>query len=175
VPTAKRSAKDGDLSAFSAEYDGNATSELLVEALGNRDAEARWEISRRLLDDGADASPVASGQSTLSILLGAHRRLGEHDGELAQRLVDAGASVNYRGRRGRLVIHLAALTRADADEDRRQLYAAFFSSPKLDLSLPVNPTIPDVTIRQWLDGLVERAPDKREVLAVFLVAHLASP
>ena len=73
-------------------------------------------------------SPVASGQSTLSILLGAHRWLGAHDGELAQRLVDAGASVNYRERRGRLAIHLAALTRAAADEDRRQLYAEFLAA-----------------------------------------------
>ncbi|MGW9825522.1 hypothetical protein ACUXNS_000506 [Brevibacterium pityocampae] len=173
MSTAKRSAKKGDLAAFSAEYDGNATSELLFEAVGNRDAEARWEISRRLLDDGADASPVAYGQSMLSILLGAHRRLGAHDGELAQRLVNAGASVNYRERRGQLVIHLAALTRADADEDRRQLYEAFFSSSKLDLSLPVNPNNPDATIRQWLDGLVEQVPDKREVLAEFLAAHPA--
>lgn len=162
-------AATGDAESFAAAYTGSADADLLFAALTNRDPDARAAIAGQLIADGADAAAVQEGQSTLSVLLGAHQRLGAGDGELAQRLVDAGADVNFREWRGELVLHLAAKTRAADDEDRRSLYQAFFSSPQLDLSLPVNES-QDKTIGQWLHGTCERVPDKRQVLAEFLAA-----
>lgn len=145
-----------------------ARGELLHEALLNRDAFARAEIALLLLADGAPATTTREGQSALSLLLGAHRRVGDRDGEVFASLVDAGADVNFRERRGELVAHLVAKARVNSEEQRRPMYEALFGSPDLDLSLPVNLHNPGITMLRWLRGTVERAPHRHVILAEYL-------
>ena len=108
--------------------DHNLDDELL-DALTDRDADARADRALALLDAGANAAATSSGQNALSILLGAHDELGPRDGEVFARLVEAGANVNYRERRGDLIMKLIVCNSAE-EEDKRELYDAMFSSPR---------------------------------------------
>lgn len=166
-------AQAGTYEEFAQEFDagsGNAT-EVLFAGLTNPDAQARAHICHHLLDAGADAAAVEYKQNTLTVLLGGHDHLGAGDGELVKRLVDGGADVNFRERRGELPLRLAITIRAQSDEDRRPVYEALFGSPDLDLDLPSNVHNPVNSIGTWLRMNVDNRPGKLDVLDEFLVAR----
>lgn len=165
--------KEGSFEEFSQAFDPNEhdATEFLFAALTNPDADARAQICNYLLDNGADASAVEEEQNTLSVLLGAHTHLGDGDPQLVQRLVDGGADVNYRERRGDLPLRLAITIRTESDDNRRPIYEALFGSPDLDLDLPSNVNNPVNTIGTWLRMNVDGRPGKLDVLDEFLKAH----
>lgn len=166
-----RTAKRGTFEEFRDVYDGVASGALLMNALTNRDADARADIAGLLLDDGADASVVEYGQNALSVLIGAHRYVGARDGELFARLVVGGANVNYRERRGQLVIHLVAAARVESEDMRAPMYAALFGHPDLDLSKPVNPRHEEPTMLEWLEAFAAQRPDRHRILAGYVEGY----
>ncbi|WP_295627444.1 hypothetical protein [uncultured Corynebacterium sp.] len=161
-------AKRGTFEEFRDVYDGEASGALLMNALTNRDADARADIAGLLLDDGADASVVEYGQNALSVLIGAHRYVGPRDGELFARLVAGGADVNYRERRGQLVVHLVAMSRVETEDMRAPMYAALFGHPDLDLSKLVNVRREEPTMLDWLKAYAAQRPEKHRILAGYL-------
>lgn len=161
-------AQKGTAEEFRTAYSGPATGELLMQALINRDPGARAGISHVLLDDGVDASIIEYGQNALSVLIGTHAHVGPRDGELFARLVADGADVNFRERRGELIIHLVAKARADDEQMRAPMYAALFGAGDLDLTKPVNVHKPEPTMRDWLERFVARRPERHRILAEYL-------
>lgn len=172
MASALYTAQTGSYEEFCEAYnpDTDDATEMLMAGLSNRDPQARAQICSDMLDKGADATATEEGQNTLSILLGGHDYLGEGDGELVKRLVDGGADVNYRERRGALPLRLAIVIRTDDDEQRRPVYEALFGSENLDLSLPSNKNNPVNTIGKWLRMNVDARPGKLDVLDEFLKA-----
>ena len=164
-------AQNGTYEEFLEVYDpeANDATEMLCAGLINRDPEAREKISNDMLDRGADATVVDYGQNTLTLLL-SHDDLGDGDPALVQRLVEAGADVNYRERRGSLVLQLAIEIRVDDDEQRRPLYQALFGAEELDLDLPSNAHEPVMSIGEWLRMNADDRPEKLYVLDEFLKA-----
>ena len=165
-------AKKGTYEEFCEVFDPakNDVTDMLFGALTNGDPEARAKICNDMLDRGADASRVEYGQNALTVLLGRHRHLGAGDAALAQRLVDGGADVNYRERRGSLVLQLAVEIRVDDDKQRRPLYEALFGIEDLDLDLPQNTHNPSKSIGEWLRMNTDDRPEKLYVLDEFLKA-----
>ncbi|MFC3848770.1 hypothetical protein ACFORJ_01110 [Corynebacterium hansenii] len=164
----------GSFEEFRTAFDGDGgdVTELLMDALTNRDGDARADIAGFLLDRGADASVVAYGQNALSVLIGAHEWVGPRDGGLFARLVDAGADVNYRERRGKLVIHLVAKARVEDESMRAPMWAALFGQPRLDLSKPVNARRGDgPTMLEWSEKFAARRPERHAVLEGYLAAY----
>ena len=94
-------AQNGTYEEFLEVYDPETSdvTEMLCAGLINRDPEAREKISNDMLDRGADATVVDYGQNTLTLLL-SHDDLGDGDAALVQRLVEAGADVNFRESHG---------------------------------------------------------------------------
>lgn len=118
---------------------------------------------------------VAYGQNALSVLIGAHDHVGPRDGGLFVRLVDADSDVNYRERRGELVIHLVAKARVEDESMRAAMWAALFGQPGLDLSRPVNARRDDgPTMLEWLEKLAARRPEPHAVLAGYLAEYVKS-
>lgn len=165
-------AKRGTYEEFCEVFDPakNDVTDMLFGALTNGDPEARAKICNDMLDRGADASREEYGQNALTILLGRHRYIGAGDGALVQRLIQGGADVNFRERRGDVPIELAVSNSAD-DEERREVYEALFGAEELDLSLPSNVRNPVNTIGGWLRMNVDGRPGKLDVLDEFLAAR----
>lgn len=165
-------AKKGSYEDFAEAFDPakDDATDMLMNALTNADPDARARICNDMLDHGADAAKAEYGQNTLTILLGRHRHLGAGDAALAQRLIDGGADVNYRERRGDVPVKLAITIRTSDDEERRPLYQALFGSGKLDLDAPSNVNNPVNTIGGWLRMNVDGRPGKLDVLDEFLKA-----
>lgn len=165
-------AKRGTYEEFCEVFDPakNDVTDMLFGALTNGDPEARAKICNDMLDRGADASREEYGQNALTILLGRHRYIGAGDGALVQRLIQGGADVNFRERRGDVPIELAVSNSAD-DEERREVYEALFGAEELDLSLPSNVRNPVNTIGGWLRMNVDGRPGKLDVLDEFLQAR----
>lgn len=166
--TAKKGTYEEFLEVFDPEV--NDPTDMLFNGFTNKDPETRAAICNDMLDRGADASRVEYGQNALTVLLGRHRHLGSGDAALAQRLVDGGADVNYRERRGSLVLQLAIEIRVDDDEQRRPLYQALFEKDELDLDLPYNAHNPSNSIGEWLRMNTDHRPEKLYVLDEFLKA-----
>ena len=166
--TAKKGTYEEFLEVFDPEV--NDPTDMLFNGLTNKDPETRAAICNDMLDRGADSSRVEYGQNALTVLLGRHRHLGAGDAALAQRLVDGGADVNYRERRGSLVLQLAIEIRVDDDEQRRPLYQALFGAEELDLDLPSNAHEPVMSIGEWLRMNADDRPEKLYVLDEFLKA-----
>ena len=165
-------AKRGTYEEFCEVFDPakNDVTDMLFGALTNGDPEVRAKICNDMLDRGADASREEYGQNALTILLGRHRYIGAGDGALVQRLIQGGADVNFRERRGDVPIKLAVSNSAD-DEERREVYEALFGAEELDLSLPSNVRNPVNTIGGWLRMNVDGRPGKLDVLDEFLQAR----
>ena len=165
-------AQNGSYEEFCEVFDAenNDVTDMLMAGLTNDDPEARFRISSDMLDKGADPCAVEEGPSALTLLLGGHSHLGEHDGELVKRLVDGGADVNFRESRGSLPLRLAIVIRTDDDEKRRPVYEALFGAEALDLELPANENNPVNTIGKWLRMNVDGRPGKLDVLGKFLKA-----
>lgn len=166
--TAKKGTYEEFLEVFDPEV--NDPTDMLFNGLTNMDPETRAAICNDMLDRGADASRVEYGQNALTVLLGRHRHLGSGDAALAQRLVDGGADVNYRERRGSLVAQLAVEIRVDDDEQRRPLYEALFGSGELDLDLPYTVHDPVMSIGEWMRMNTDHRLEKHYVLDEFLKA-----
>ncbi|PAT08572.1 hypothetical protein [Corynebacterium hadale] len=165
-------AKKGTYEEFCEVFDPakNDVTDMLFGALTNGDPEARAKICNDMLDRGADASREEYGQNALTILLGRHRHLGAGDGALVKRLVQGGADVNFRERRGDVPIKLVVSNSSD-DEERREVYEALFGVEELDLSLPSNVRNPKNTVGGWLRMNVDGRPGKLDVLDEFLQAR----
>lgn len=166
-------AKTGTYEEFCEVFDAeeNDVTDMLFAALTNDDPEARANICNDMLDRGADAARAEYGQNALTILLGRHRHLGAGDGTLVKRLVQGGADVNFRERRGDVPVQMAIKIRVDDDEQRRELYEALFGAEELDLSAPSNVHNPVNTIGGWLRMNVDGRPGKLDVLDEFLQAR----
>lgn len=166
-------AKKGTYEEFCEVFDPtkNDVTDMLFGALTNGDPEVRAKICNDMLDRGADASREEYGQNALTILLGRHRHLGEGDGALVKRLVQGGADVNFRERRGDVPVQLATQSRVEDDEQRREVYDALFGAGALDLSAPSNVHDPGTTIGGWLRMNVDERPGKFDVLDEFLAAR----
>ena len=164
-------AQNGTYEEFLEVYDPEAhdATEMLCAGLINRDPEAREKISNDMLDCGADATVVDYGQNTLTLLL-SHDGLGDGDAALVQRLVDAGADVNYRESHGDTPIKLAVKIGAESDEQRRPIYEALFGKD-VDLDEPSNVRNPKNKIGEWLRMCVDHQPEGLKVLDEFLTAR----
>ena len=165
-------AQEGTYEEFLEVFDPDAddATDMLFAGLTNKNPDTRAAICNDMLDRGGDASFVEDSQNALTVLLGSHRHLGSGDAALAQRLVDGGADVNYRERRGSLVAQLAVEIRVDDDEQRRPLYEALFGIEDLDLDLPQNTHNPSKSIGEWLRADTDDRPDQNYVLDEFLKA-----
>ncbi|OHR21122.1 hypothetical protein [Corynebacterium sp. HMSC034A01] len=166
--TAKKGTYEEFLEVFDPEV--NDPTDMLFNGLTNKDPEHRAAICNDMLDRGADASRVEYGQNALTVLLGRHRHLGAGDAALAQRFVDGGADVNYRERRGSLVLQLAIEIRVDDDEERRPIYEALFGKD-VDLDEPSSVRNPKNKIGEWLRMCVDHQPEGLKVLDEFLTAR----
>ena len=163
-------AQEGTYEEFLEVFDPDAddATDMLFAGLTNKNPDTRAAICNDMLDRGGDASFVEDSQNALTVLLGSHRHLGSGDAALAQRLVDGGADVNYRERRGSLVAQLAVEIRVDDDEQRRPLYEALFGSGELDLDLPYNVHDPVMSIGEWMRMNTDHRLEKHYVLDEFL-------
>lgn len=164
-------ARNGTYEEFLEVYDpeANDATDMLSAGLINRDTEARAKISNDMLDRGADATVVDHGQNALTLLL-SHDDLGDGDAALVRRLVDAGADVNFRERRGDVPIKLAVKIGAENDEQRRPIYEALFGKD-VDLDKPSSVRNPKNKIGEWLRMCVDHQPEKLKVLDEFLTAR----
>lgn len=161
-------ARNGSYEEFCEVFDeeGNDVTDMLFGALVNRDPEARAKISNDMLDRGADAARVDTGQNALTLVL-SHDDLGPGDAALVQRLIDGGADVNFRNRSGDVPIKLAIDMGMD-DAQRRPIYEALFGTGVLDLSEPSSVRNPKNTIGGWLRMCVDANPEGLAVLDEFL-------
>lgn len=165
--TAKKGTHEEFLEVFDPEV--NDPTDMLFNGLTNKDPEARAAISNDMLDRGADATVVDYGQNTLTLLL-SHDDLGDGDPALVQRLVEAGADVNYRESHGDTPIKLAVKIGAESDEQRRPIYEALFSKD-VDLDEPSSVRNPKNKIGEWLRMCVDHQPEGLKVLDEFLTAR----
>lgn len=163
-------AQNGSYEEFCEVFDAedNDVTEMLLAGLSNRNADARFRISSDMLDKGADPCAVEEGQSALSLLFGDRDELTEGDGELAKRLVDGGADVNFRESQGALPLRLLLFIPVDDDEERRPAYEVLFGSEELNLELPSNERNPVNSLGKWLRMNVDNRPGKLDVLDEFL-------
>ena len=164
-------AKKGSYEEFCEVFDPakNDVTDMLFAALTNGDPEARAKISNDMLDRGADAARVDTGQNALTLVC-SHEELGAGDAALVQRLIDGGADVNFRNRSGDLPIKLAIDMGTD-DAQRRPIYEALFGTGALDLSEPSSVRNPKNTIGGWLRMCVDANPEGLAVLDEFLQAR----
>ena len=164
-------AKKGSYEEFCEVFDPakNDVTDMLFAALTNGDPEARAKISNDMLDRGADAARVDTGQNALTLVC-SHEELGAGDAALVQRLIDGGADVNFRNRSGGVPIKLAIDMGTD-DAQRRPIYEALFGTGALDLSEPSSVRNPKNTIGGWLRMCVDANPEGLAVLDEFLQAR----
>ena len=164
-------AKKGSYEEFCEVFDPakNDVTDMLFAALTNGDPEARAKICNDMLDRGADAARVDTGQNALTLVC-SHEELGAGDAALVQRLIDGGADVNFRNRSGDVPIKLAIDMGTD-DAQRRPIYEALFGTGVLDLSEPSSVRNPKNTIGGWLRMCVDANPEGLAVLDEFLQAR----
>ena len=165
--TAKKGTYEEFLEVFDPEV--NDPTDMLFNGLANKDPVTRAAICNDMLDRGADATVVDYGQNTLTLLL-SHDDLGDGDPALVQRLVEAGADVNYRESHGDTPIKLAVKIGAESDEQRRPIYEALFSKD-VDLDEPSSVRNPKNKIGEWLRMCVDHQPEGLKVLDEFLTAR----
>ena len=165
--TAKKGNYEEFLEVFDPEV--NDPTDMLFNGLTNKDPKTRAAICNDMLDRGADATVVDYGQNTLTLLL-SHDELGDGDPALVQRLVDAGADVNFRESHGDTPIKLAVKIGAESDEQRRPIYEALFSKD-VDLDEPSSVRNPKNKIGEWLRMCVDHQPEGLKVLDEFLTAR----
>ena len=165
--TAKKGNYEEFLEVFDPEV--NDPTDMLFNGLTNKNPATRAAICNDMLDRGADATVVDYGQNTLTLLL-SHDELGDGDPALVQRLVDAGADVNFRESHGDTPIKLAVKIGAESDEQRRPIYEALFSKD-VDLDEPSSVRNPKNKIGEWLRMCVDRQPEDLKVLDEFLTAR----
>ena len=165
--TAKKGTYEEFLEVFDPEV--NDPTDMLFNGLTNKDPATRAAICNDMLDRGADATVVDYGQNTLTLLL-SHDELGDGDPALVQRLVDAGADVNFRESHGDTPIKLAVKIGAESDEQRRPIYEALFSKD-VDLDEPSSVRNPKNKIGEWLRMCVDHQPEGLKVLDEFLTAR----
>ncbi|GAA3599112.1 hypothetical protein GCM10022198_24190 [Klugiella xanthotipulae] len=100
---------------------------LLGMALSNTEPEERYAIANLLLDCGAQADFYSGqGEPALRILLTRQHHDATATTQLVQRLIDAGADVNARSRRGDGLLD-ALLILPHGDEDWIPIYDIVFS------------------------------------------------
>ena len=87
-----------------------------------------------------------------------------------QRLVEAGADVNFRESHGDTPIKLAVKIGAESDEQRRPIYEALFGKD-VDLDEPSSVRNPKNKIGEWLRMCVDHQPEGLKVLDEFLTAR----
>ena len=165
--TAKKGNYEEFLEVFDPEV--NDPTDMLFNGLTNKDPATRAAICNDMLDRGADATVVDYGQNTLTLLL-SHDELGDGDPALVQRLVDAGADVNFRESHGDTPIKLAVKSGAESDEQRRPIYEALFSKD-VDLDEPSSVRNPKNKIGEWLRMCVDHQPEGLKALDEFLTAR----
>jgi ankyrin repeat protein len=110
---------------------------LLLAALSNSHAEARFPIANFLLDHGAKTVAVShSGSGALVLALSNRTHDLPRTVRLVQRLRDGGADPNQRGGRGQTPSHYLPNLNKFTDEQLRPLYDVWFDAPGLRFDIP---------------------------------------
>lgn len=92
--------------AFTATDDAT---DLLIPALTNPNAAERAKIAMFLLDQGADVNGDSEGRSPMHVLFAQQKHSFKQEAPLVERMLEAGADINQRERRGDLpILHWSA-------------------------------------------------------------------
>ena len=126
--------------AFTATDDAT---DLLIPALTTPTAAERAKIAMFLLDQGADVNGDSEGRSPMHVLFAQQKHSFKQEAPLVQRMLEAGADINQRERRGDLPILQLVGNSSVRDDLAALLYEVLLDWPGLDLSLPVSPSRPD--------------------------------
>lgn len=111
--------------------------DLLFGAVAQKTPTNRPVIAGRLLDDGADAAWVQSGEvTTLHVLLGQQKHDFEAEAPLLARLLDDGADINRVAPRCGTSLETIGAMFKFSDADIAPFTDALFSWPDLDLLQP---------------------------------------
>lgn len=133
--------------AFDPETD--SADELLFRALAHRTPEDRVAMAAFLLDEGADASLLQPPNSVLNVLFGQAAHDFELEAPLVLRMLEAGADINHRTRRGETPLTQLQNLEGVRDESMVPVYDVLLAWPELDLSLPLSPKRPEgPTVRE---------------------------
>ena len=98
-------ATTGTAAEFKASFsDEDDATDLLIPALTNAKPAERVMIAKFLLDQGADVNGDESGRSPLHVLFAQAKHSFKQKAPLVQRMLEAGADINQRERRGDLPI-----------------------------------------------------------------------
>lgn len=133
-------AGNGSYDEFVAGYDAcegpepGAVGQLVLEAVGNDDVQARIAIANRLLDDGADATRTSSsGANVLHAMLGRRAHDFAAEAPLLERLIAGGADINKVIARFGTPLETVTLDSAFSEAELAPVYDVFFAQPHLDL------------------------------------------
>lgn len=139
--------------------------ELLYEAVLNKDIDARLAIANRLLDDGVDVNEDVRGARVLNRYLAYRIHDFDLEAPLLRRLLDEGADVMWVDPKGGTPLEMLAAQFRYTDETMMPFYEVVLSRPDFD---PLGPGKSGrrilTTIRMWRM--------KREKLVALLEALL---
>jgi uncharacterized protein len=116
---------------------GGELDQLLLSALSNSNARARYAIANFLLDEGARATAISpSGSGALVLALSARTHDLPRTVDVVARLLAIGADPNQRGGRGQTPSHYLPNLNKFTDADLASLYDLWFAQPGLRFDIP---------------------------------------
>lgn len=107
---------------------------ILISALSNTKPFDRYQISKFLIDKGADVTELGSqGYSSLQVLLAQVKHNLDETYDLCKLLVEHGVDVNHRDPNGQVAFTEIIRMGEYSDSELEKLYDLFFSQPEFRL------------------------------------------